>query len=545
MAVPISTPSDVNCSRAERQRRMAARRRRKTQRLFVAVLTLAICVGAVLTLPAEAPEKVVANLAADETALPLSLPEQAPEVLEAPLPEVAADITPEPAVLANQAPAVAASQNAPGLYYAQSGDSLDVLALRFGVPVNEISSTGPLLEHGFISEGQLLLVPMRLENVSDGLRLFPDAEVVNSPSALDFNIEDFIAQAGGKLASYQESVYANGVMTGAQIIRRVARDYSIHPRLLLALLEYESGWVTGSPATEEQLRYPLGLFESGQSGLYKQLVSAAGKLGTGYYGWREGTLLALTFPDGSSLRLAPELNCATVAWMYYFAQTRDQAAWSEALYSERSLLSTYEAMFGSPWLIAQNYPSLFTPGMEQPALDLPFENGIVWSYTSGPHAAWGAVEVRAALDFAPPADAPGCLPNSTWISAAAPGLVVRSDNGAVVVDLDGDGNEETGWNIVYLHVGTTHRIKPGEWVEKGGRIGHPSCEGGISTGTHLHIVRKYNGEWIPADGPLSFNLSGWTAKAASVPYQGWLINGDAVVKSNRYSATPAHITRWD
>ena len=532
---------------------MAARRRRKTQRLVIAVLAAGICIGAVLALPAEAPENVTAKKAADETALPLSIPEQAPELLEAPLAVAAAGNSVDPAVLANQspevlanqAPAVAASPNAPTLYYAQSGDNLDVLALRFGVPVSEISSTGELLEHGFISEGQLLLIPAQLENVSDSLRLFPDAEVVNSPSALDFNVEDFIAQAGGKLADYQESVYANGVMTGAQIIRRVARDYSIHPRLLLALLEYESAWVYGSPATQDQLYYPLGLFESGQSGLYKQLVLAAGKLGTGYYGWREGTLLALTFPDGSSLRLAPELNCATAAWMYYFAQTRNEEAWKEALYSDRSLLSTYEAMFGNPWLIAQEYPSLFNPGMEQPQLDLPFENGIVWSYTSGPHAAWGAVEVRAALDFAPPADAPGCLPNSTWITSASAGFVVRSDNGTVVVDMDGDGNEETGWNIVYLHVGTTHRIKLGEWVERGDRIGHPSCEGGISTGTHLHLVRKYNGEWIPADGPLAFTLSGWTAKAASVPYQGWLINGDAIVKSNRYSATPAHITRWD
>jgi len=445
---------------------MAARRRRKTQRLFFGVLALAICAGAVLVLLLEAPEKVVANQAVDETAASPSFLAQLPDVTQAPLPEEVVDITPEPSVLANQAPAVAASPNAPILYYGQSGDSLDVLALRFGVSVSDISTTGLLSESGFISEGQLLLIPSGLENVSSSLKLFPDAEVVNSPSALDFDLGAFIAQAGGKLSDYQESVYANGIMNSTEIIQRVARDYSIHPRLLLALLEYESGWVYGNPATQDQLYFPLGLRESGQSGLYKQLVLAAGKLGTCYYGWREGTLLALTFPDGSGLRLAPELNCATVAWMYYFSQTRNQDEWNDALYSDHSLLNTYEAMFGNPWLIAQEYPSLFTPGMEQPPLDLPFESGIVWSYTSGPHAAWGAVEVRAALDFAPPADAPGCLPNSTWITASAPGLVVRSDNGTVVIDMDGDGKEETGWNIVYLHVGTTHRIKLGEWVEK-------------------------------------------------------------------------------
>ena len=532
---------------------MAARRRRKTQRFLAALLALAICIGVLLANVIQAPGKVAAKISAGETALPLSLPAQAPDIKEAPLAAIAAAGSVEaaalsnkaPEILSNQSPAVAASPNAPILYYAQSGDSLDVLALRFGVSVSDISSTASLSEHGFISEGQLLLIPARLENTSDNLKLFPDAEVVNSPSALDFDLDGFIAQAGGKLANYQESVYANGVMTGTEIIRRVARDYSIHPRLLLALLEYESAWVYGTPTTQDGLYYPLGLHESGQTGLYKQLVSAAGKLGTGYYGWREGTLLGLTFPDGSSLRLAPELNCATVAWMYFFAQTRNQDAWREALYSDRSLLNTYESMFGNPWLTAQQYSSLFTPGMEQPELDLPFENGIVWSYTSGPHAAWGAVDVRAALDFAPPADAPGCLPNSTWITAASAGFVVRSDNGTVVVDMDGDGNEETGWNIVYLHVGTTHRVKLGTWVEKGERIGHPSCEGGISTGTHLHIARKYNGEWIPADGPLAFKLSGWTAKAASVPYQGWLINGDEIVKSNRFSSTPAHISRGD
>ena len=289
-------------------------------------------------------------------------------------------------------------------------------------------------------------------------------------------------------------------MTGTEIIHSVARDYSIHPRLLLALLEYESAWVYGTPTTQDGLYYPLGLHESGQTGLYKQLVSAAET--------RHGLLrlagrhtARADFSGWERPAVGAGLNCATVAWMYFFAQTRNQDAWREALYSDRSLLNTYESMFGNPWLTARQYSSLFTPGMEQPELDLPFENGIVWSYTSGPHAAWGAVDVRAALDFAPPADAPGCLPNSTWITAASAGFVVRSDNGTVVVDMDGDGNEETGWNIVYLHVGTTHRVKLGTWVEKGERIGHPSCEGGISTGTHLHLARKYNGEWIPADGP--------------------------------------------
>ena len=83
-------------------------------------------------------------------------------------------------------------------------------------------------------------------------------EVVNSPSALDFNPTASLPRQA-EACHYQESVYANGVMTGTEIIRRVARDYSIHPRLLLALLEYESAWVYGTPTTQDGLYYPLGL----------------------------------------------------------------------------------------------------------------------------------------------------------------------------------------------------------------------------------------------------------------------------------------------
>lgn len=77
-----------------------------------------------------------------------------------------------------------------------------------------------------------------------------------------------------------------------------------------------------------------------------------------------------------------------------------------------------------------------------------------------------------------------------------------------MLDLDGDGDEHTGWVILYLHLGKTEQIQPGMLVKTGDPIGHPSCEGGSATGTHIHIARKYNGEWIPAYGALPFNLEG-------------------------------------
>ncbi len=90
------------------------------------------------------------------------------------------------------------------------------------------------------------------------------------------------------------------------------------------------------------------------------------------------------------------------------------------------------------------------------------------------------------------------------------------------MDLDGDGNEETGWVIVYLHIATEGRVPVGTWLAQGDKIGHPSCEGGISTGSHLHIVRKYNGEWVPADGPCLYHE--WLARGDGPPHlAGWLV----------------------
>jgi LasA protease len=69
----------------------------------------------------------------------------------------------------------------------------------------------------------------------------------------------------------------------------------------------------------------------------------------------------------------------------------------------------------------------------------------------------------------------------------------------------------------------------GTEVRQGDKIGYPSCVGGHSTGTHVHIARKYNGEWIMADGVIPFVMSGWVAHNGTREYLGTLTKGGAVV----------------
>lgn len=432
---------------------------------------------------------------------------------------------------------------APFLYKTQAGDTLPVVAVRFGVQPSEITSPAPIPATALLNPGQLLIIPRRLANTTSSQHLIPDSEVVFSPSAVDFDIKTFVQQAGGYLSSYKEYLASTGWTNAADVIERVAIENSINPRLLLSLLEYQSGWVYGQPADLAKTDYPMGKVDLKYKGLYHQLTWALNQLSIGYYDWREGRLTEIHFSDGVTARLAPDLNAGTAALQYFFAQLYDSQGWLNALDPQNGLPALHERMFGNPWVRALTVEPLYPPDLEQPRLILPFMYNQIWAYTGGPHGAWERDGARAAIDFAPGSLEPGCVESDVWTVAAAAGLVVRSWNGVVVLDLDGDGREQTGWVLIYLHVAEKGRIQIGEWVEVGDPIGHPSCEGGFSTGTHIHFARKYNGEWIAADGPLPFVLSGWTVHAGKNPYEGTLTRDGVTIPASPLGTFGSRIIR--
>ena len=433
--------------------------------------------------------------------------------------------------------------SAPLLYYTQAGDTLPVIAIRFGVDIDDINSPdGSLPKTGLLTPNTLLVIPHMLVNTTSPTKIIPDSELVYSPSSVDFDVEAYVSEAGGYLSRYREWLGTTEWTTGAQIISRIATENSINPRLLLALIEYQSGWVNGNPSNPKQEDYPLGKVDLSLKGLYSQLAWAVNQLSVGYYGWREGWVTDIQFSDGVTARLAPDLNSGTVALQYYFAQINDTPGWLGALDTNSGIPALYDRMFGSPWIRAQEVEPLYPPNLSQPTLILPFLVDQLWSYTGGPHGAWERDGARAAVDFAPGSTESGCVVSIAWVVAAAPGLVVRAGNGVLVVDLDGDGKEQTGWDILYLHVNDL-KVGVGDWVETGDLLGHPSCEGGIATGTHVHIARKYNGDWISADGPLPMVLSGWTVHAGSAPYEGTMTKGSDTITASIYGSHESLIKR--
>jgi hypothetical protein len=408
-------------------------------------------------------------------------------------------------------------------YTVQSGQTLGWIAMVFGCTVEEIVAANNLADADSIGAGQTLIIPVQATETGPSLKLVPDSEMVYGPAYIHFDLAGFVVQQGGYLASYSEDVEGS-TRTGVEIVQLVAQRFSVGPRVLLALLEMQSGWVTNPHPAAETLVYPLGHVQDYHEGLFLQLSWAAVRLNEGYYGWKRGDWGTVRLLDGVRAAIAPEVNPGTAGVQNCLSGL--SAAMDEwlVLTGADGFVATYERLFGNPF--AYTVELLVPPDLVQPELRLPWQAGHTWYFTGGPHGGWGNGSGRAALDFVPVNEALGCAPSSEWIAAAAPGLVLRSENGELVIDLDGDGFEQSGWTLYHLHVHVGGRVEAGVYVQRGQLIGHPSCEGGFAEATHLHFARRYNGEWIPAgSGPLPMVLSGWTAHEDAMPYDGTMTRG--------------------
>ncbi len=362
--------------------------------------------------------------------------------------------------------------------------------------------------------------------------LLPDSEVVDGPANLDFDVVAAIQSADGWLAQAEQYLPSTGRTPAPQILARVALENSINPRLLAALLHFECGCVFSQSAQKLDGDYLLGVHDEAYKGLYRQLSWAVEQLNNGFYAWAFGSpALTLTPPN-------PNWNPGSVALWYYFSQHARQTGQGQAQVESNlaAFLDEYTRRFGDPWEDAQTY---LPPDLKQPALSLPFPSPAEhpWALTGGPHPPWTRQGPWAALDFAPTLRGEtACATSPDWVLAPAAGRVVRSANGALVLDLDFDGHEQTGWALLFMHLAENGRLSPGTDVKPGARLGHPSCEGGPASGAHVHIARKFNGAWIPADGAIPFALGGWIAHFGEKPYQGTLTNNQQTITASPYGA---------
>jgi LysM repeat protein len=449
-------------------------------------------------------------------------------------------------------------------YTVQPGDTLTGIADAHDTTLATLMDLNQITDPDVISVGQVIELPPAPGQVTSDLKLLSDVQLIRAPGSDQFDVAAFIVSQPGYIRVASDTVptnQANGfpvneVLKAADIVTRVSTEFSIDPRVLLALLEYRAGWLSNPSPQPELLNFPMiseaaaGTID--RKGLYKQLAWTANELNRGYYGWKYDGWRILEFDQGQRLLYASNLNPATVGLqhMLHLANTFDR--WKYDV-SSAGFYQIYTRYFGDPFTSDTNTLAGLTT---QPDLTLPFISGETWFFTGGAHGGWGTGSAWAAIDFAPPDDRTDnilCYTSDHFARAVAPGVIARSNQGVVILDLDGDGNELTGWIILYLHIASQDRVTAGVWVQTGDIIGRPACEGGFSTATHMHIARRYNGEWLPADclscAPSliipTFTLSGWSVVSLkSQEYQGYLLKNGEQRTAEQGRLSPVNRVSW-
>ena len=406
-------------------------------------------------------------------------------------------------------------------YTIRPGDTLTVVAQRFGTTVEALMAQNGLRNADAIFVGQELLVHDPPQREGPARAVLPDSAFVRGPASLDFDAEAWLTQRRGRLSRHRERVEGE-TMGGPAILERVSREFGVDARVLLAFVDARGGWVSAEGASAaETPAFAAGLEDPARESLWHQLNWLADRLNGGFYDWKTRDNGVLTLADGIRLAGAPRLNAGSFAVQRALGLQSTEAQLGPRL---AAFASRYEALFGEPW--ARALPPLDHATIDFPTLSLPWPTREVWWFTGGPHGGWGEGSARAAIDFVAPGDQRGCFVSPSEALAVADGLVVAGGEGELWLDLDEDGFVETGPTVLYLHLAEEGRVAAGTRVEAGDPVGHPSCAGGFSTATHLHLARRYDGEWLAAGGATPLVLGGWRAEGAPRAYDGRLVHED-------------------
>ncbi|HPK26990.1 MAG TPA: LysM domain-containing protein, partial [Anaerolineaceae bacterium] len=169
---------------------------------------------------------ITAGLPADDASATPVLPSPTPLATITPAPT---GPTPTP----NQPAALPTLRSQETEYIVQAGDSLARIALLHQVSVAQILEANPeITDPNLIEPEQKLLIPPASANeLAPDFKIIPDAELFYSPSAVGFDVQEIVAQFGGKLAGYHEELEDGTKLSGAEIVQKVAEDFSVNPRI--------------------------------------------------------------------------------------------------------------------------------------------------------------------------------------------------------------------------------------------------------------------------------------------------------------------------
>lgn len=289
----------------------------------------------------------------------------------------------------------------------------------------------------------------------------------------------------------------------ADIIEGSAAHTRISPKVLIALMEQESGIVTRKRASPNASIRPFGKLST-KTGFRSQILDVAERL--------QGLVQS---QRGAALSAKAGFSAIDPIQAIYSqsGKSRNAAGFSGRL----QFASTYANLFNEIWGAEDKPDVLDRVSMKAipstTLLSLPYAVGSSYPTLWGPHPNASST-IMSSIDFK--------MPTGSRILASAAGTVTVHGPSAAPCGVT-IKHGSTGWSTYYYHIKNI-AVKHGQSIAAGTYIGTPSdstaqatCQGGSWSGTqHLHWTLYYNNAQNSLNG---VTLSGYKMTVTSTtPY---------------------------
>ncbi|WP_338844728.1 hypothetical protein V8J88_13870 [Massilia sp. W12] len=292
----------------------------------------------------------------------------------------------------------------------------------------------------------------------------------------------------------------------AEVISHWAGYTSVSPRVLIALMEHQTGMVSRQAGFAANSEQPFAAL-SNEKGFAQQVRDVADQIAQQLYA-------PLAHPGAAEFQ-----QSGTSVLQKMLAKGRSLKAEN----AEQDFAATYSRLFGQPFdaqaankSLADVHGQSLAPraGPAVGFLQFPFPIGQTW-YVGGAHTNTGSGNYpMSSLDMSQ-GGGWGSNQSNIWVTSSAGGQYKRHSSCFAEIVHSG------GWSTTYYHL-MNQQYNTGANINKNVRFANPAntkgqalCNGGHSTGPHQHYSLKYNGAYYHLNG---VNISGWQISATGSSY---------------------------